>query len=71
MGDLTFEEQTVEEVRERVRHNMIDEGETSLDEDEVEQRVRDRLLDIAQERTLQEQGDNRLHRDVDHEVTVE
>lgn len=69
--NITFPEKEVEEVRERVRHEMIDAGETSLDEEEVEQRVQERLVDIARDRTLNEQGDNRLHNDINHSLTVQ
>lgn len=69
--DVVVEEETVEEVQKRVRKEMIDEGQTTLDEDEVEKRVQEELLELAVDRTLYSQGDNRLHNEVTHDLVVE
>lgn len=64
--NVEFEESHVEEIREQVRHNMVDEGHTNINEDEVEERTKERLVELAEDRTLHEQGDNRLHHDISH-----
>ncbi len=65
--DITYEESTLEEVKERVRHDMVDEGFTNLDGPEFENRVQEELLEMAVNSTMYSQGDNRLHNDITHE----
>jgi hypothetical protein len=67
--DVTYEESTIEEVKDRVRHEMVDDGVTDLSGSEFEKRVKEELLDMARDATLYSQGDNRLAHDITHTLT--
>lgn len=69
--DVEFSASHVDEIRESVRHDMVDEGHETLDPEVVEERVQERLLEIARDNTLYSQGDNRLHTDINHEPPEE
>lgn len=64
--DITYEEGTIEEVKDRVRHEMVDDGFTDVSGSEFEKRVEEELLKMAQDATLYSQGENRLANDITH-----
>lgn len=68
IADVEFEEERVDEIRKKVRKDLIDEGRPDAPDSVVEQRVKERLVEIARDDTLHSQGDNRLHNDIDHEL---
>lgn len=69
--DVEFGGRHVDEIRESVKKDMVEDGVT-ITETRVENRLRERLKEIANDRTLNEQGDNRLHHSIDHgDVTDE
>lgn len=62
---VEFSEQYVENRRKDIRKELIDEGITNPSDELVERRVREELEEVAQDMTLNAQGDNSLHRDID------
>lgn len=68
--DVEFTESDVAEVREQVRKNLVDEG-YEVDEittELVENRVEDKLVQMAKEQTQYQQGDNGLTREITYEL---
>lgn len=69
--DVEFDGRHVDEIRKSVKKDMIEEGVT-ITETRVENRLRERLKEIASDQTLNVQGENRLHHEIDHgDVTDE
>lgn len=69
IDNITYEEGTIEEVKDRVRHEMVDEGFTDVSGAEFESRVEEKLLEMAQDATLYSQGENRLANDITYTLT--
>jgi len=65
--DVTFSQSFVEEIRQKIKKDQIDEF-GSVQEQMLDDAVEARLLDIAEQRTLNNQGDCRLHLSIDHGV---
>jgi len=65
--DVTFSQSFVDKIRQKIKKDQIDEF-GSVQEQMLEDAVEARLLEIAEQRTLNNQGDNRLHLSIDHEV---
>ena len=68
ISDVEFGESHVEEIRESVKHELVEEGKTNLKESTIERRTKERLLEIAEDQTLMNQGDCRLHTEISHEL---
>lgn len=68
--DVEFTEDDIEEVRERVRKQLVEEGYEVEDitEDLVQSRVEDKLVQMVKEQTNYQQGDNRLTRKISYEL---
>lgn len=70
--NVEFDEMVIEEVRERIRKELVEEKKSvKLDETIVEERVQEELFEIAVQRTMEQQGDNRLHLDIVHGSVIE
>ena len=65
--DVTFSQSFVEEIRQKIKKDQVDEF-GSVQEQMLEDAVEARLLEIAKQRTLNNQGDCRLHLSITHNV---
>jgi hypothetical protein len=65
ISDIEFSERYVERRRKEIRKQLIDEGVTNPLDSEVERRLKEELTEVAQDKTLEAQGHNDLHLDIE------
>lgn len=68
--NVEFSEQQCEEFREEIRKGLIDKG-VQPDEQQVENRLTEKLEELAKDRTLNDQGHSDLTREIEHGDAVE
>lgn len=65
--NVVIEEEQFEDITKRVKKELIDENKPITDEN-IEEKRRKEILDIATNMTLYDQGDNRLHNEITHSI---
>jgi len=65
--NVVIEEGQFEEITKDVKKELIDENKPITDEN-IEEKRRKRILDIATNMTMYDQGDNRLHNKITHRL---
>lgn len=68
--NITFSETELEELRTNIKKDLIDE-QGDFTEYEVEERLKEKCMELAKDRTMYDQGDNSLHHDISYELIEE
>lgn len=69
--DVEFPDTQVEEFRQSIRKDLVDEGYTTIPDDIVQERLEEKLMEVARDMTLSAQGHNDLHLDISYGELVE
>lgn len=67
IDDIEFSEDRVERLRKEIKKELIENDEPLLDS-VIEERLKQKMQEIAVQQTNEEQGHNDLHRYISHEV---